>query len=156
MRVATVIIGLLAATTMARAEWKIESFKDRMTDRDVKIGTLKATKPDAGITAALVVRCMISDVVGGLYVEIATSASFTRGRMGLRYRVDAGETIDRYMPISSNGRGMALWAQPSEFADGKRLRVELQPGRGPTLFYDFDLTGTRDAFRSIPCRETKL
>lgn len=158
MRVHAIVatIWFLFPFGAAMAEWKVESYKDRMTDREVKSATLDALKPDNGIGATLIVRCMINDVVGGLYLELRTTALFTRGRMGLGYRVDDGQINDRFMSVSPDRRGMALFAKPRELFDGKRLRLELEPANSTKLFYEFDLRGTRKSLSSIPCKETDL
>jgi hypothetical protein len=151
-----VVFGVFYLSSPAHAEWKIQSYKDRMTDREVKVATLQASKPDHGISAVLVVRCLENDLVGGLYLAIRLTTKFTPGRMGLRYRVDNAATNDRFMPVDSDLQSMTHWGEPSELIDKKRIRVELQPTGGPNLFYEFDLRGTGAVLKSIPCRETRL
>jgi hypothetical protein len=152
--IAVVCAALLFATAPAGAVWKTGSARDRMSDKDSTWVYVIATKPDRGIGASIVIRCMDDPVVGGLYVELKTSAKFSRGRLGLRYRVDDGEPQNRYMPINSNGDGMSLFARPNDLAAGKRMRLELQPAGSSNLFFEFDISGAREAFQSIPCRET--
>jgi hypothetical protein len=133
-------------------KWKLHSFKDRMTDEEVKVATLAASKPDSGIAASLVVRCAVEK----LYLTVRTTARFAPGRMGLRYRVDNGVTQLRHMPVDSDLHGMSFWGEPSDLLDGKRLRLELLPGGDTRLFYEFDLTGSAKTFQAIPCKETGL
>ncbi|WP_316191295.1 MULTISPECIES: hypothetical protein [unclassified Bradyrhizobium] len=151
MRSAILLCGLLAAATPARAEWVIASSKDRLTDKETRIASVAAARPDQGVAARLVVRCLEDKLVGGLIMAIETTASFTRGRMGLRFRIDHRDPEARFMPVSGSGKGMSQWLDPEELRGARRLRVELEPARSPNLFYDFDLTGVDKALGAIPC-----
>ena len=51
------LIGLAFLGTPALAEWKVESFKDRMTEKTVKYATLPAKTADRGISAQLELTC---------------------------------------------------------------------------------------------------
>lgn len=153
MRLAAMIVALSAVP--ANADWSITSYKDRLTDQEVKTATVAARSRDQGVFAQLVIRCLQSKVVGGLYVSIETPLSFTRGRMGLSFRIDQREVEHRFMPVNSGGNGMSNWIQPEELEGAKRMRVELSPGRSPSLFFDFDLTGVDQAMKAIPCVRTR-
>jgi hypothetical protein len=153
--VAIIVIAICEATIPCRAEWKISSFNDRMTDSAIKTASLAAKAPDHGISATIEVSCLRDKLVGGLILSIETTASFSPGRMGLVYRLDNGEPNPRFMPVNSGGHGMSLWAQPEELSGKNRIRVQLEPSRSPNLFFDFDLAGVDKAFASIPCKHTR-
>lgn len=87
-----------------------------------------------------------------LIVAIETNTAFTRGRMGLVYRLDNDEPTPRYMPVDANGRGMSLWMQSDELPGKKRLRVQLEPARSPNLFFEFDISGVDKALAAVPCK----
>ncbi|MET4206871.1 hypothetical protein [Bradyrhizobium sp. LA2.1] len=154
-RAIVVVLTTLLACSPVAADWSITSYKDRLSDRDVKVATLPAKERDHGVFARLVINCLESPVVGGLVLSIETGSRFSRGRMGLSYRVDQREVVPRLMPVNSNGNGMSSWAQPEELEGAKRIRVELSPARSPTLFFDFDLTGVDKAMNAIPCVRTR-
>ncbi|WP_316171052.1 hypothetical protein [Bradyrhizobium sp. SZCCHNRI1058] len=131
------------------------SSKDRLTGKETRVASVRAAKPDQGVAARLMVHCLEDKLVGGLIMAIETTASFTRGRMGLRFRIDQREPEARFMPVSANGNGMAQWLDPEDLRGARRLRVELQPARSPNLFYDFDLAGVDKALDAIPCVRTR-
>ncbi|MGJ5203625.1 hypothetical protein [Bradyrhizobium sp. HKCCYLR20261] len=156
MRPSLLVCSLLIASAMpARADWTVTSQRDRLTDKDRKTASLPAARPDHGVTARLVISCLEDRLVGGLILAIETSAVFTRGRMGLRFRVDEQEPEARFMPVNAHGTGMEQWADPDDLRGARRLRVELQPARSPNLFYDFDLTGVDKALAAVPCTRTR-
>jgi hypothetical protein len=157
MRTKAVLIAVVmgGVTTPCHAEWKINSFNDRMTDSSIKTATLAAKAPDHGVSATIQVSCLRDKVVGGLLVSIETDATFTHGRMGLIYRLDNDEPIGRFMPINGGGRGMTSWMQSDEFSGKKRLRVRLEPSRSPNLFFEFDISGVDKALVSVPCKRTR-
>lgn len=148
------LIGSLACAPAA-ADWSITSYKDRLTDREVKTATIAAKARDHGVLGRLVINCLEDKLVGGLVLSIETTASFSRGRLGLSYRVDQREVEQRLMPVNSAGNGMSSWAKPEELEGAKRIRVELSPARSPNLFFDFDLTGVDNAMKAIPCVRTR-
>jgi hypothetical protein len=147
----SIVIALfvIGSSSAAGAGWKIDSYSDRMSEKTIKFAEALAEKPDRGFSASLFIHCS-SPMVGGRYVELKTTALFTPGRLGLRFRIDNGETEARYMPVSSDGRGMALFVDAGRLLGAKRMRVELQPSRGETLFYQFDLSGA-ELLRQLPC-----
>lgn len=149
------VFAAMTLTTPCHAEWKINSFNDRMTDSAIKTATVVAKSPDHGVSATIRVSCLRDKVVGGLIVSIETSAAFTPGRMGLVYRLDNDEPTSRYMPVDANGRGMSLWMQSDEFPGKKRLRVQLEPARSPNLFFEFDISGVDKALAAVPCKRTR-
>lgn len=154
MKLRAIFIAMILAAP-CHAEWKINSFNDRMTDSTIKTATVAAKAPDHGVSATIRVSCLRDKVVGGLIVSIETNAAFTPGRMGLTYRLDNDEPIPRYMPVDADGRGMSLWMQSDEFPGKKRLRVQLEPARSPNLFFEFDISGVDKALAAVPCKRTR-
>jgi hypothetical protein len=124
-----------------------------LTDKSVKTASVTAKAANKGITARLDVYCLGFKDDTSPVVSLETSASFTPGRMGLRYRLDTDEPEPRYMPVNSGGRGMSLWAQPKTFFGKKQLRLELQPARSPNLFFEFDIAGAEQAIRALGCKK---
>ena len=51
------VFGPCCLGTPAFADWNVESFKDRMTDKTVKYATLSAKAADRGISAKLELAC---------------------------------------------------------------------------------------------------
>lgn len=149
----TAILAILSAPA-AHAEWRVTSHKDRLTDKRESVATLTAIQADHGVAARLRIHCLAADTAGGLVLAIETTATFTRGRMGLRFRIDEGAAQNRYMPVAANGDGMSQWADPEDLRGARRLRVQLEPARSPNLFYEFDLSGVDKALDSIPCVKT--
>jgi hypothetical protein len=49
--------------------------------------------------------------------------------------------------------GDASSAELKGLPSAKRLRLTLLPAQGGELSYDFDVTGAKDAIKSIPCKE---
>ncbi|UFZ05469.1 hypothetical protein LQG66_03895 [Bradyrhizobium ontarionense] len=149
------LVCLLLLSIPAQADWTIASHKDRLTDKETRTASLSARQPDHGIAARLTVHCLDHELVGGLIISIETAATFTRGRMGLRFRVDDSEAQLRFMPVNAQGNGMAQWTDPEDLRGARRLRVELEPARSPNLFYEFDLAGVDKALDRIPCTRTR-
>lgn len=147
------IFFILTTAIPAQASWKVVSATDRMTDKAVKTASVVAKSPDRGVTARLEVFCLGFKDDTSPVVSLETSAVFTPGRMGLRYRLDADEPEPRYMPVSSSGRGMSLWAQPKTFFGKSKMRLELQPARSQTLFFEFDISGAEAAIRGLGCKK---
>jgi hypothetical protein len=153
---AALVAVVFFASAPSVAGWKIDSFKDRMTDKTVKVATLPAQAADHGIQARLEIRCLVSKLVGGLILSLETTASFSPGRMGLVYRIDNSEPKARFTTVNSSGTGMSLWGEPEELLGGKKMQVEIQPARSTNLFYEFDLSGVDKAVASIPCLKTRM
>lgn len=143
----------LLLTTPATASWRITSEQDRLTNAVTKSAWLSAAKNETGTTAELAMRCLNDDLVGGLYLEVLTSFQFTRGRVGLRYRIDDRPVQARYLPGRSDGYGVAFINRISEIRGAKRLRLELLPGNRAGMFYDFDVSGIDKIIRDMRCRE---
>ena len=51
---------LFALIAPASAEWSIETYRDRLNDRDLKFATVVAKAPDQGIVAKLEIVCRVN------------------------------------------------------------------------------------------------
>lgn len=116
------LAGMLA--NAAHAEWKTTGREDRLADKTVKLTFVTAKAADKGVSARLDIYCLGFKDETSPVVSLETTANFSPGRMGMRYRLDAEEPEPRYMPVSTSGRGMALWAQPKTFFGKRKLRGE--------------------------------
>lgn len=139
---------LLSCALPAAAAWKIESFKDRMSDKLYFFGTSAAKAPDNGISASLRISCMN----GAPMLSAELSAPLTRGQISGVYRIDDGPQRMRIMRVFSDPNSIPfLDIKPSHLAKAKRLRLQLQPTGGPVLFYDFDVTSTPSVLARVKC-----
>lgn len=151
-----VVTVLVLSALPASAAWKVTSKVDRMTDRAEKTASVAAKASDHGVSATLYIYCLGFKGDTNPIVNLQTTARFTPGRMGLRYRLDNDEAEPRFMPVDSSGRGMSLWAEPKTFFGKKRLRVEMQPARSSSLFFEFDITGAEQAIRGLGCKKLSM
>lgn len=150
----TAFFLFLCTVDVAQAEWRVDTFRDRMSDRDIKMAAVSAKSASSGVHARLQIECLDGKFVGRTMILIVLSREFYQHRIGLNWRIDAGPVEPRHLIVNSDLR--SIWLanlSVSELSKAKRLRVELFPTGGPTLFYEFDVSGADGAFRAVPCVE---
>jgi hypothetical protein len=139
---------VVVAASAASGEWKVESFKDRMTDQVTKYATLAAKAEDQGISAVLELACLPSQRL----FQVKLSVPLTRGEIGANLRVDEGAVRPIFLHVFSDlHRISILGAPPFDLVGHKRFRITLLPTGGPQLFYDFDLAGVDATAKTVPC-----
>lgn len=149
--------GTLCAVTVAavialpaNAEWNVQAFKDKMTDKPVKYAVLQAKAPESGVSAALEISCMADQRL----FQLKLSSPLSRGQIGVNMRVDERKVMPRILNVFSDPYRIAfIAAPPFDLWGRKRFRVQLFPTGGPVLFYDFDLTGIDKAISAIACNK---
>ncbi|MDQ2081587.1 hypothetical protein RA307_15480 [Xanthobacteraceae bacterium Astr-EGSB] len=147
------VLGFLVPSTPALSDWKIDRFKDRMTDRAANIASVTAKAPSSGISAQLQLECLEDELVGGWQVSAVLSAKMTRGRLGLSFRIDDNPVEARILPVSTDLRSIPFLfgRQAIDLERSRRLRLQLHPTGGPVLFYEFETNGAARALRAVPC-----
>lgn len=148
MRRAVFALALsIAASAPAGAAWEVIEGKDRLTDKVARAVFVNAAAPDGGVTARVDLQCT---PLVGTFLTLQFSRPLTRHRLSFRYRIDAGEARPRVMD-TVRGAAVAGFAPLPDIARAKRLRVEVFPASGSTLFYEFDLSGFAEARRKLTC-----
>lgn len=140
---------LFASIAPASAEWRIETYRDRVNDRDLKFATVVAKAPDQGIVAKLEIVCRAN---GRLDHRVALSTKISSGEIGGAYRVDEKNTRTGSFKFYNDNIISIEEEPPLTLAGAKRYRIQLEPRNGPVLVFDFDLTGVDKALDSLRCR----
>lgn len=145
-------VALVLSILPTYAAWKVESYKDRMTDRVTKYASLPAKAPDHGVSATLELTCDGLD--GGRQFALFLSTPFTRGELSARLRLDEGKVRLLGLRTFSNPRRFPIITAPAYDLWGKkRFRVELSPRGSQPLFFDFDLAGIDKTIAVLPCNK---
>jgi hypothetical protein len=146
---ALLAIAVMAVSCLpASAEWKIETSKDRMTDKITRSAAVLAKAPDQGIAAELYVGCMNGEPMA----QARLSHPLTRGRIGTVWRFDEGPHRPAFLHVFADPNSIPFVGVPTaDFTGRKRFRVQIQPTGGPNLFYDFDISGLGKVLPSIRC-----
>lgn len=132
----------------ALAEWKVESFKDKMADKLVKYAVLQSKAPENGVFAALEISCMDEQRL----FQLKLSSPLSRGRISVNMRVDERKVRPILLNVFSDPYRIAfITAPPFDLWGRKRFRIQVFPIGGPVLFYDFDLTGIDKAISPLAC-----
>ena len=141
---------LFASIAPASAEWRIETYRDRLNDRDLKFATVVAKAPDQGIVAKLEIVCRVN---GQLDHRVVLSTKISSGEIGGAYRIDEkGPRADFFKVYDDNT--ISIDEQPPlTLAGAKRYRVQLEPKNTPVLVFEFDLTGVDNAIKSLRCQK---
>jgi hypothetical protein len=139
------VFALALLPSVAAADWKIETFTNRMTDKKDVVAWVETSG------ARLQIECMDAPLVGGLVVSLV-SDKIRPGMVGLNYRIDQGPVETRIVPARSGGGSVLFMhgAPVEELKRAKRLRVEIVPGP----FYDFNVSGGEKA--RVPCVNRRL
>lgn len=152
---------LLALSTGALAEWKIETSGQKlMSLREDRVGTiakLAAKAPSHGVSAFLQIECFVHPDVGGRTFGIVLSKPTTTGPLGWKYQFDDGPVIQRgpFTRLSLTVTTLGDFTQ-DEFkglAHAKRLRLTLLPRASEALSFDFDVGGAAEAINKVPCKD---
>lgn len=137
------LLFLAACTTPAHADWQVQTFTDRMTDRQ---GTYALLSPRTG-AATLRVRCMN----GNIYPDIVYPQRVAVYEVGASIRFDNGYVEPRITRLSDGGRSLMLWTtsqgEVATIRRSKRFRIQVGSD-----FSDFDLTGADAAIGKVKCR----
>lgn len=144
-----VITLFLIVSSPVFAEWRLESYADKASEKTISIASVQAAKADRGVAAKLQIECVESRLVGGRQVSILLSAPLPQEDIGLGYRVDDRPAEQRILPVGRNS--VTFIRDIKEIKNAKRLRVELFP-HGISLFYDFSIDGVDSAIAGVPCR----
>ncbi|WP_461326055.1 hypothetical protein [Bradyrhizobium diazoefficiens] len=145
------VIAMVAGSSTAHAEWKVQARNDRMSDKAVKWATLDAKAADHGILAALVLTCDGLD--GARLFAVRLSSPLTAGAISARLRIDDNKvrSLVNLRTYSDPHRIPLITAPSYDLWGRKRFRIELFPRGGPEVFYDFDLSGIDKAIAALPC-----
>ena len=141
---------LFALIAPASAEWSIETYRDRLNDRDLKFATVVAKAPDQGIVAKLEIVCRAN---GQLDHHVVLSTKISSGGIGGAYRIDEKATRTGSFKFYDDHTISIDEEPPLTLAGAKRYRIQLEPRNGPVLVFDFDLTGVDKAINSLRCRK---
>jgi len=147
MRVIASLAALWVLTVPCLAEWDVQAFQDRMTDRKEAVATLA---PKDG-TGSVVVGCMN----GRIFPRVSFPARIGVYEIGATYRFDNTPVEMSIARLSANGRDVWLWMgapDPSaaiveRMRKSKRLRVQIGDH-----FLDYDLAGAEKALAGLRCR----
>ena len=151
-KAALIAAAFVAISLPANAAWKVDSYKDRMTERVTKYASLPAKASDHGVSATLELTCGGLD--GNRQFALFLSTPFTRGEISARLRLDEGKVRLLGLRTFSNPRRFPIITAPAYDLWGKkRFRVELSPRGSQPLFFDFDLTGIDKAIAALPCNK---
>jgi hypothetical protein len=144
----------LVITTEAVSAWKIESSKDRMTDQTVSVASVAAKESSGGVRAELVLQCLHDKLVGGRLLTVFLSQKFTQGRIGFSFRVDSRALQQRIGAVGTALNTIFVGnARNVLSGDSHRFRLQIFPAGSSVLFYDFDISGVKDAFKAVACVE---
>lgn len=148
-RKAALTIFLLTSVAPAEAEWKVDSFKDRMTDRVLKSATTPAKEADGRISATLRVSCMNGTPM--IFTDLA-GGGLTPGRVNGVYRLDDGGMSPTYLSVTSDPRQVAFVGTPPNVLSGKkRMRLQLSPYGRSAMVFEFDVAGFDKVLPTIKC-----
>lgn len=145
-----VALAVLAGTAVsARADWKISTYTNAMTDRTETAATLSATKGQATLRLACLKGRTIPEV------NFPSHVGFLR--IDTDHRFDDGPVISRTTPLSRDGRSLLLWsgdtaAALKKLTKAKRLRVQIFPLAAPAEFLEFNLAGADKALGQVHCK----
>jgi hypothetical protein len=146
MRSFLIIAALATWTGAARAEWKIDSFKDDMTDGVIKVASLETNG------AKLLLQCP-SLRGAGMYVTVELPSRLWQRRIYVTYRVDDGAVRHDDAIVGTALQSATIVGLTGPELKGKRrLRVEFLPTGGQRHFYDFNLTGVDKALQAMQCK----
>lgn len=138
---------LAFAVTVAHADWKVQTYRDPLTDKTVANAELV---PQSG-PGKLSVHC----VNGTATADLVFAGIIGFGTIGATYRFDDGPVTMRIAKIPDDGRTVWLWFHEAEsirkMTRASRLRVQLEPIARPAMFIDFDMTGAKDAISKVKC-----
>jgi hypothetical protein len=140
---------LFASIAPASAEWRIETYRDRLNDRDLKFATFVAKASNQGIVAKLEIVCRAS---GKLDHHVVLSTKLSPGEIGGAYRIDEKATQTRSFKFSDDNTISIEEEPPFTLAGAKRFHIQLEPRSASVLVFDFDLTGVDKAIDSLRCR----
>ncbi|ABE62815.1 hypothetical protein Nham_2017 [Nitrobacter hamburgensis X14] len=152
MKAGLLVLALAASiTTPAFAEWRVDQFKDQMTDKLIKVPTLAAKSLDHGVSAAIEISCLQGDRLFTIWL----SSGLSRGRLSGRLRTDNNRVIpSSFLKVFSDPHRIPIiTVPPYDLWGRKRFRVELFPTGSSSLFFDFDLIGIDKAIAALPCNK---
>lgn len=140
---------VLVAASPASAGWKVDSFKDRMTDRPSRYAISPAKEPDRGIPAQMRVGCMN----GAPMISLDMGAELTRGQIGVVWRFDEEPQRPVFLRVFSDPRSVPfVGVDPAQFVGKKRFRLQIQPTGAQPLFWEFDVSGLGKVLPDIQCK----
>lgn len=158
--ICTALAGVFLSTPTL-ADWSVESVKDRMTDKTETIISVRA--PQAAIRfghpvrAHFQIECWKNSEGFTPLPSIVFGDRVALGEVGLSWRIDDKPVQQRVIRVTGSGDVVHLTLLGGrqlsrEIANAKRLRVTVfwkldQPG-----FYEFDLSGGKDAYAKLACR----
>jgi hypothetical protein len=149
MKVFLAIAATAVLCLPASAEWQIQASKDRMTDNVARSATVQAKAPDQGVSADLYVGCMNGEPMA----QARLSHPLTRGRIGTVWRFDEGPQRPAFLHVFADPNSIPFVGVPTaDFTGKRRFRFQIQPTGGPSLFYDFDISGLERVLSSIKCK----
>lgn len=144
----TAAMFFIITANAASAAWKIDSFKDRMSDREYKFATVRANEPDQGISASLQLSCMNSAPMPSLILD----HPMTQGQIGVNWRFDNGPQRPSFLHVFSDPNSIPfVGVSPKIFSGRKRFRITVFPTGSRTLFWEFDVSGADPALKSVKC-----
>ena len=140
---------LFASSAPASAEWRIETYRDRLNDRDLKFATVEAKAPNQGTVAKLEIVCRAN---GQLDHHVVLSTKISSGEIGGAYRIDEKAARTGSFKFYDDYTISIDEEPPLTLAGAKNYRIQLEPRNGPVLVFDFDVRGVDKAINSLRCR----
>jgi hypothetical protein len=132
----------------ATADWRVDSVRDRMTDRQLSAASVQANAPDRGIPARLRLACMN----GAPMLSVDLGAELTWGQIGAVWRLDEGPQRPVFLRVFADPQSVPLvGTDPASFAGKKRFRLQLQPTGSQAFFWEFDVSGLEKVLPKIRC-----
>ena len=159
---------LIVLSSLAFADWSVgegelsvrEGQLAPLPPKTGMVAAVEAKAPDRGVTARLHAECFNPNSEIALRaVFVVLSEEMATGPLGYRYRFDEGQTRTVLMGLPSETRltrfllGDASSANFHRLTAAKRLRLTLMPTNSAEFSFDFDVTGSETAIKSIPCKE---
>jgi hypothetical protein len=142
-------LSLFASIAPALAEWRIETYRDRVNDRDLKFATVVAKAPDQGTVAKLEIVCRANGQLGH---HVVLSIKISSGEIGGAYRIDEKNTRTGSFRFYDDYTIAIEEQPPLTLAGAKRFHIQLEPRNGPVLVFDFDVRGVDKAINSLRCQ----
>jgi hypothetical protein len=144
-----ITLSLFASIAPASAEWRIETYRDQLNDRDLKFATVEAKAPDQGIVGKLEIVCRAN---GQLDHRVVLSTKISSGEIGGAYRIDDKATRTGSFKFYNDSTISIDEEPPVPLAGAKNYRIQLELRNGPVLVFDFDVRGVDKAINSLRCR----
>lgn len=142
---AAVVAGLVLLSTPSLAEWKFDSFTDRMSNKRYTFASLAPTTSDRPISLNL--GCINNTLMAWL----EPSDKFFVAP-DIRYRFDEGRQ-NMHLSLATPEQNRIYLNSPAPLLKAKRFRIEIMPrySKSEANFADFKTAGVKEAAVKASC-----